>query len=169
MDLYSDASKAILKFHDDRYVSCSYILEDSSYINQVENVEVIGHSNQERYFDIWKDAVERFIKKLTEILPEDRIILNKGRFTPTYFDRNREIKSFSDPQLIRRNNYFWDKLDNYFMYRMPGAKVIDLTDTSYIGDATYPFGTSFSHYESGYYKEFLNRLNNLVIPEQLNK
>ncbi|MFE7373419.1 DUF6270 domain-containing protein [Bacillus cereus] len=169
LDLYSDASKAILKLEDDRYVSCSYILEDSSYINQVENVEVIGHSNQERYFNIWKGAVERFIKKLTEILPEDRIILNKGRFTPTYFDENREVKSFSDPQLIRRNNCFWDKLDNYFMYLMPGAKVIDLTDTSYIGDATYPFGTSFSHYESGYYKEFLNRLNNLVIPEQLNK
>ncbi|KYG37107.1 DUF6270 domain-containing protein [Bacillus gaemokensis] len=169
LDLYSDASKAILRFNDDRYVSCSYILEDSSYINQVENVKIIDHSNQERYFDIWKDAVEKFIKKLTEILPEERIILNKGRFTSTYFDENREIKSFSDPQLIHRNNYFWDKLDNYFMYLMPGVKFIDLTDTSYIGDATYPFGTSFSHYESGYYKEFLNRLNNLVIPEQLNK
>lgn len=71
--------------------------------------------------------------------------------------------------MISRNNHFWDKLDNYVMHLIPKAKVIDLTDTSYIGDATYPFGKSFSHYESGYYKEFLNRLNSLVISDRLSR
>lgn len=171
LDLDIDASKDVLRINNDRYVSCSYILKNSSYINQVENVEIIDHSNQEKYFQIWKEAIEKFIGKLTAILPEERIILNKGRFISRYFDANREIKSFSNLQLIRRNNDFWDKLDNYFMHLMPRAKVIDLTDTNYIGDVTYPYGTSAApaHYESGYYKEFLNRLNYLVIPEQLNK
>ncbi|PGZ07521.1 hypothetical protein COE30_16745 [Bacillus cereus] len=169
LDLYSDASKSILKIDSDRYISCSYILEDSKYITKLENSKIIDHTNNDEYFEIWKDAVGDFIRKLKNILPEDKIILNKGRFTPTYFDEHREVKSFSDPQLIYRNNYFWEKLDNYIMHLLPKAKVIDLTNTSYIGDATYPFGKSFSHYESGYYKEFLNRLNSLVISDRLSK
>lgn len=169
LDLYSDASKSILKIDGDRYISCSYILEDSKYIKKLENSKIIDHTNNDEYFEVWKVAVGDFIQKLKSILPEDKIILNKGRFTPTYFDENREVKSFSDPQLISRNNHFWDKLDNYVMHLIPKAKVIDLTDTSYIGDATYPFGKSFSHYESGYYKEFLNRLNSLVISDRLSR
>lgn len=169
LDLYSDASKSILKIDGDRYISCSYILEDSKYIKKLENSKIIDHTNNDEYFEIWKVAVGDFIQKLKSVLPEDKIILNKGRFTPTYFDENREVKSFSDPQLISRNNHFWDKLDNYVMHLIPKAKVIDLTDTSYIGDATYPFGKSFSHYESGYYKEFLNRLNSLVISDRLSR
>lgn len=169
LDLYSDASKSILKIDSDRYISCSYILEDSKYITKLENSQIIDHANNDEYFEIWKEAVGDFIQKLKNILPEDKIILNKGRFTSTYFDEHREVKSFSDPQLILRNNYFWDKLDNYIMHLIPKAKVIDLTNTTYIGDATYPFGKSFSHYESGYYKEFLNRLNRLVISDRLSK
>lgn len=47
---------------------------------------------------------------MTEILPESKIILNKGRFTYKYIDINGEIKFFGDQELIERNNYFGIKL-----------------------------------------------------------
>lgn len=65
------------------------------------------------------------------------------------------VKTFDDIPMIRRNNYFWDKLDNYFLSIAPSAKVIDLSDTKFIGDERYPYGLSYSHYESDYYREFL--------------
>lgn len=169
IDLYSDASKSLFKLSEDQYVSNSYILEESDYVKSVNNVEVITHEDSERYFSIWKKAVQQFVVKLKEVLPEEKIILNKGRFTDVYLDESRNIKRFSDPDLIKRNNLFWEKLDNYFIHLMPQVKVIDLTDTPYIGDIKYPFGLSYSHYETGYYKEFLNRLTKIVLTDQLNK
>ncbi|MCM3035926.1 DUF6270 domain-containing protein [Bacillus pumilus] len=107
----------------------------------------------------------QFIDRVTEILPESKIILNKGSFKNSYRDKNGKIKSFDDFELIQRNNYFWDKIDNYFEYKAPNFKSIDLTNTHFIGDENYPFGKSFSHYESAYYKKFLDELNAIVLED----
>lgn len=42
-----------------------------------------------------------------------------------------------------------------------------MTDTKFIGDERYPYGLSYSHYESGYYKEFFNRLLKITYEDQL--
>lgn len=167
LDLYPDACRSVLQLEENQYVTASYILERSRFIRSLPITKVIDHSNNEEYFALWKNAAEIFVGELIKILPEERIILNKGRFTSTYFDKNREVKSFRDTDLIRRNNYFWEKIDNYFISLLPNVKVIDLTDQTYIGDINYPFGLSFSHYQSEYYKEFLKRLNNIVIRDYI--
>ncbi|GGE54859.1 hypothetical protein GCM10011391_37310 [Pullulanibacillus camelliae] len=167
IDLYPDASKSVLKFGDNQYVTGNYILEESKSVSKLSVEQIIDHSNNEEYFDIWKNAARKFAKRLREIFPEENIILNKGRFTPVYYDENRKVKTFGDPDLIKRNNYFWEKLDDYFTYLLPNIKTIDLTDCGFIGDINYPFGLSYSHYESGYYKEYLNRLTKLILQDRL--
>lgn len=48
---------------------------------------------------------------------------------------------------------------------LPNVNIIDLTNTPFIGDERYPFGKSFSHYESAYYKKFMDRLNSIVLED----
>ena len=170
IDLYSDASKSVIQFSENQFVSCSYMLEESDYVKHLEpEARLITHLDNAAYFELWKKAVHVFVEELTKIIPQERIILNKGRFTTTYLDKERQVKTFSDVEMINRNNYFWAKLDNYFLHIMPSVKTIDLTDTSYIGDINYPFGLSYSHYEKEYYKEFFNRLLKLVAIDEFNQ
>ena len=167
IDLYPDACKSVLELGDNQYVTGSYMIERSKAIKKLPITNIIDHSRNDEYFELWKNAANIFVSELKRIIPEERIILTRGRFTPVYYDENRDIKYFRDLELIKRNNYFWDRLDNYFIHIMPNIKTIDLTDTNYIGDTNYPFGRSFSHYQSEYYKEYLNRLTKLIFQDNL--
>lgn len=165
IDLYSDAAKSLIQFSEHQYASASFIIEKSHFFKNLKNAVIINHNDNSKYFEVFKKALNDFIVKVTEILPESKIILNKGRFTYKYRDINGEIKFFGDQELIERNNYFWDKVDNYFENMLPNVNIIDLTNTPFIGDERYPFGKSFSHYESAYYKKFMDRLNSIVLED----
>ncbi|WP_420976138.1 DUF6270 domain-containing protein [Bacillus vallismortis] len=165
IDLYSDAAKSLIQFSEQQFVSASFIIEQSSFFRNLRSGTIINHSDNKKYFEIYKKALDEFINKVTTVIPESKIILNKGRFTSKYKNTSGEIISFGDQELINRNNYFWDKVDNYFEYRLPNVKIIDLTNTPFIGDERYPFGKSFSHYESAYYKKFMDRLNSIVLAD----
>ncbi|MBF2654172.1 DUF6270 domain-containing protein, partial [Listeria seeligeri] len=101
---------------------------------------------------------DQFITQLTEIIPADKVILNLGGFTTSYYNENGKIATYKNKMAIEKNNYFWNRLNNYFLAKLPEAQVIDFSKKPYIGDFNYPFGHSFSHFESTYYKDFLKEL-----------
>ncbi|MBK5456079.1 hypothetical protein JFU08_19100 [Bacillus sp. TH23] len=165
VDLYSDAARDLIKLNDESYISASLVLRESQYFKELREYEHIGHSNNQLYFKIWQDYMEKFARKVKEILPEERIILNTGGFTYKYIDIDAKVKKFSRPEIIKRNNYFWDILNGWFINCIPNCKVLDLKDTDYIGQYNHPFGNTFSHYQPGYYKEFMNRLNKFIMQD----
>ncbi|QWG61319.1 hypothetical protein EXW60_09525 [Bacillus mycoides] len=111
--------------------------------------------------------MDKFADELLSIIPENKIILNKGRLTQKYRDVDNKIKEYSEKGIIKRNNDLWDKMDNYFLYKMPNVKVIDMQKTKYTGYYKHPFGNTYAHYESGYYKEFMNKLNEIVLEDKI--
>lgn len=163
IDLYADAAREVIKISEGQYISASLAFRQSQYFQKFMGYEVITHENNDKYFALWKKSMEVFAKRLREVIPEERIILNLGGFTNTYMDKDGSVKNFSNPNRIKANNYFWDRLNNYFVECMPRCKVISLKDTKFIGDVNHPFGRSYSHYQSGYYKEFLRRLNDIAL------
>ncbi|EOQ19531.1 hypothetical protein KOY_01831 [Bacillus cereus VDM021] len=165
IDLYADAARDLIKVNDESYISASMVLRGSQYFKELMDYEFIGHSNNQLYFEIWKTYMEKFAEKVKEILPEDRIILNIGGFTYKYVDIDGTVKKFPRSEIIKRNNYFWELLNGWFMQSIPNCKVINLKDTNYIGQHNHPFGNTFSHYQPGYYKEFMSRLNKLVMQD----
>ena len=173
LDFLADAARDVFRISDDAYVSASLLLRQTNLYSELQRKsKVIDHQNNNDYFQLWKSAVDQFIEELLRIIPEERIILSKGQFTTRYYDEQGNVKSYSDSRqkLIRRNNVFWDKLNNYFINRLPNIKVIDLTSDGFIGHYAHPYGNNPSHYESGYYKEYLKRLDELVRNDlQLNR
>ncbi|MEK5502717.1 DUF6270 domain-containing protein [Bacillus sp. FSL M8-0168] len=167
IDLYVDACREVIEINDSSYITLNYLLPRTAFYKKLKGKKVISSSDANEYFDLWEKSLEKFIEKLLSIIPEDKIILNRGRLTTKYKDANNKIVEFPHKE-IKRNNYIWDKLENCFLYHLPNVRIIDMRKTKYIGYHKHPFGNSYAHYEPDYYKEFLFRLNEIVL-EDMNK
>ncbi|MDT3973120.1 hypothetical protein RPN77_08260, partial [Staphylococcus saprophyticus] len=110
-----------------------------------------------------------FVEKLSDIIPVENIILNRGRLSENYYNKNGNLVEFETKDLINRNNYYWERLDNIFLTEYPNINYIDLTDKKFHSVIDYPFGFSFSHYESKYYESFLNELMKIIFLRNIEK
>lgn len=169
IDLYPDVIRPVMWLTDRSAVTLSYVIEESELLNDLPIKRILDHTDNFSFFNEWKMYVDIFIARLTEIIPPERIILNKGRFTTMYYDKSRKKVDFPNKMMIERNNYFWDKLDNYFYSKLPKAQILDIRDKPYIGDINYPYGNSFSHYESNYYKDLFKELTHIILKERINR
>lgn len=158
IDLYPDVIRPVIWLDDETAITLSYVIEQSQLLNDIPYERISDHIDNEAYFNEWKGYADKFIEKLTEVIPADRVILNLGGFTTSYYDEDGKVVTYKNKMAIEKNNYFWDRLNNYFLSKLPEAKVIDFSKKGYIGDFNYPFGHSFSHFESPYYKDFLKEL-----------
>ncbi|ALQ16176.1 teichoic acid biosynthesis protein [Listeria monocytogenes] len=158
LDLYADVLRGPIWLESGEILSLSYISEQTGILNDLPIKRLLDHSNNDAFFQEWTSYADKFIEKLLTVIPAERIILNKGGFTTKYYDKNGAVQEYKIKMRIERNNYFWDRLNNYFLSKVPTAQVIDFTKKPYIGDYYYPFGHSFSHYESGYYKDFMREM-----------
>ncbi|OFF88617.1 DUF6270 domain-containing protein [Listeria monocytogenes] len=158
IDLYPDVIRPVIWLDDETAITLSYVIEQSQLLNDIPYERISDHIDNGAYFNEWKGYADKFIEKLTEVIPADRVILNLGGFTTSYYDEDGKVVTYKNKMAIEKNNYFWDRLNNYFLSKLPEAKVIDFSKKGYIGDFNYPFGHSFSHFESPYYKDFLKEL-----------
>lgn len=158
LDFYPDVLRGPLWLESGEILSLSYIMEQTGILNDLPVKRLLDHSDNEAFFQEWTTYVDKFIEKLLTIIPAEKIILNKGGFTTKYYDKNGTVQEYKIKMRIERNNYFWERLNNYFLSKVPTAQVIDFRKKPYIGDFYYPFGHSFSHFESGYYKDFMREL-----------
>ncbi|EDO0934087.1 teichoic acid biosynthesis protein [Listeria monocytogenes] len=158
IDLYPDVIRPVIWLDNETAITLSYVIEQSQLLNDIPFERISDHIDNEAYFNEWKGYADKFIEKLTEVIPADRVILNLGGFTTSYYDEDGKVVTYKNKMAIEKNNYFWDRLNNYFLSKLPEAKVIDFSKKGYIGDFNYPFGHSFSHFESPYYKDFLKEL-----------
>lgn len=158
LDFYPDVLRGPLWLEGGEILSLSYIMEQTGILNDLPIKRLLDHSDNEAFFQEWTTYADKFIEKLLTIMPAEKIILNKGGFTTKYYDKNGAIQEYKIKMRIERNNYFWEKLNNYFLAKVPTAQVIDFSKKPYIGDFYYPFGHSFSHFESGYYKDFMREM-----------
>ncbi|MBC1629063.1 teichoic acid biosynthesis protein, partial [Listeria welshimeri] len=158
LDFYPDVLRGPLWLEGGEILSLSYIMEQTGILNDLPIKRLLDHSNNDAFFQEWTTYADKFIEKLLTIMPAERIIMNKGGFTTKYYEKNGTVQEYKIKMRIERNNYFWDRLNNYFLAKVPTAQVIDFTKKPYIGDYYYPFGHSFSHFESGYYKDFFREM-----------
>jgi hypothetical protein len=168
IDLYADAIKNLVNFPDGSLLS-TFHLNLSEIRPELKYDLISPRDNDDKYFEIFKDGVDKFYLEIQKIIPQEKIILDKGKFPYKWQNEKGQIQYYEKSQInIHKDiNYFWDKLNNYFLSKFPNIRVIDLRDTDYMPHQDFPFGASSMHYESGYYREFLNRLNKIVLEDKL--
>jgi hypothetical protein len=168
IDLYADAVKNLIMFPDGSFLG-TFLINLSELCPELDYDIISPRDADNTYFEIYKQNLDKFYEKILKIIPEQKIILNKGSFAYKWLNEKREIELYDENQIkfFRDINYFWDKLNNYLENKMPNINIIDLTYSNYISDYDFPFGNSAMHYESAYYKEFLNLLNKIVLEDKL--
>lgn len=170
IDLYADVVKTLIKFPDGSYIGTFHISE-LAMEHDYELLSPIKDNN--KYFEVFKEGLDKFHDEILKIIPEDKIILNRGTFAYEWQDENGKINSFGEVQRDFFNdiNSFWDRLNNYFQYKFPNSKVIDLSYTDYTSHQDFPFSSKpipeAMHYESEYYRKFLDLLNKIVLEDKL--
>lgn len=158
-DLYSDAMLKPIKLVNDSVITYNYLIKNNNNLGSfVKNWDVNKYLTEEEVLERFKFNLDIFMENVTKIIPENKIILNRGRLAEIYLDDDEEIKTFKTIDLIKKNNYFWEKIDNIVVTNYPDIKIIDLNKKTYLASKSHPFGFSFSHYEPEYYKHFLNEL-----------
>lgn len=158
IDLYADALLKSLVLNNGSKITFNYLIKENNKLGEfVENWDQYQFITEEELLDNWTKSLHEFMEKVTKIIPESNIILNRGRLAEKFYE-NGELKEFKTISLIRRNNYIWEKLDNIFYMNYPNIQVIDLTEEDLYSSKKHPFGFSFSHYESEYYKKYFSEL-----------
>lgn len=167
IDLYPDATLNQLTLENNAIITYNYLIKEN--VNLGSFVKGWGNekfSNEEAFISRWLNNLNIFMDKLTQIIPEHKIILNRGRLSKYYYE-DKAVKQFGTIHLINRNNYYWELLDNLFIQHYPNINVVDITDKPYKSDKSYPFGFSYSHYESDYYKTFYSEIIKILYKNKL--
>lgn len=171
IDLYADAVRDLIVFDNEHIITGTYLIRRTKdFMSSLkDNATIVTHNQKELFLKYWRQAAEKFAEKIVKYIPSKNIILNKSRMTDRYFDKKGNIKVFNDYNLINRSNNYFYYMENYLISLLPDIQIIDLSDCNFIGSELHPQGLSPNHYQPEFYKEFLSRVDNIVVKDLVMK
>ncbi|MED4224284.1 DUF6270 domain-containing protein [Neobacillus cucumis] len=171
LDFFVDAMHGVLQFGPNQYLTRNLYTRKTGYYhtNLLKEGKTVD-CFQPGYFELWTKSFDLFVEKILDIIPEEKIVLNLSLLTDRFYGRDGGISSFFDSKHITKSrfihvNHIWTKMNNYFLAKLPNAKVIDMLRFGYIGDADAPEDLAKlgpHHFETGYYKSVVSELNKLI-------
>ena len=174
LDFFVDAVHGVRRLPDGRFLGQNGDMHSSYYYKHRLLKETTQFDfRHPDFWDTWKKSCDEFITQLEKIMDLNKVILNIGGLSDPYYNENRESSSFSKDKKFTSTeinfiNHTWERMNNYFLTKVPGAKVIDLTQYNYYASLDYPYGGSGPHhYERNYYKTFLGELAKVVLMDRL--
>jgi hypothetical protein len=171
MDFFVDAMHGVLQLKPNQFVARNLITRKTEYYHSTLLKESTSiDSYHPDFFDLWTKSFDVFIEKLKDIIPEENIILNLSLLTDKYYNENGGVSSFFDTKHITKSRYMhvnniWTKMNNYFLAKLPNAKVIDMNRFQYISRYDSPVDLAPCgphHFEDGYYKSIINELSKVI-------
>lgn len=169
IDFFVDAIHGIRKLKDGRYLGHNGTMHKAQYYktNIMRDTEQFDYRNED-FYEVWKSRCDEFISKLREIIEDDKIILNLGGLAFDYLDDKDNIKSFIEDkkhtnQQLNYYNMIWQKMNNYFITKVPNAKILDMSKYKYKSSIKHPINLGPHHYEHAYYKSFVGELSKVLI------
>lgn len=165
IDFFVDAIHGVRLFEDGKILAPNVTLNKSEYYkNNILNETIQFDYRSENYFDVWKNKCDEFIKGISQVIDEDKIILNLGGLTDEYYDKNGQRKSYIETKKFTKSelncfNLVWNRMNNYFLSKLPNAKVIDMDKYEFIGSEEHPITPGPHHYEHTYYKSYIGELS----------
>jgi hypothetical protein len=100
----------------------------------------------------WYDACPRFITRLKEIMPAERIIIHRAFWQEKYRDNGRTLPFL--PEEIaegKKRNVWFSEYYDYFAANLPGCNILDINAAGFLASRQHVWGLTPFHYEDGYY------------------
>ena len=169
IDFFVDATHGAIQLQDGRMIGLnSAVKRSKQYKDHLAHATQPVSNKEEGFIERWTEQCDAFIETIKTILPESKIILNTGGLVDQFYDKKGNIQSFVKKGYISKEDYhhfneIWQYLNNYFIHAMPGIRVIDLNKHGFIGNENHPVNAGPHHYESGYYKAYMNELLKVIV------
>jgi hypothetical protein len=171
IDFFADVHFGVVRLTDGRYATDNrWKLQKTDWWQQQQNeggfTRLSIQEDPEGYFEIWREAMDRFAAYIAEHCPDTVVVVHRGwntnlvrvpdRPTPIRMRRHKPIRPFD----VALGNELWAKLDDYCIDRF-GWDAIDLRDEGYTSYPEHPWGTFWVHYEPEYYHRFIAELHKI--------
>ncbi|MDD3415207.1 MAG: DUF6270 domain-containing protein [Lachnospiraceae bacterium] len=163
----ADADYLLLDFIDERFMlyripktsilmTASNELYDSHIVVEKELIKI--DIDQFENTDILQ-YVDCFCKKLTEFIPPERIIINRGYSVTKYRTCNEEVESFDDLEIasIQKMNKRLETLYSCVINNIPKAKIINMPE-NILADEQHKWHLKPYHYEERFYQDVLGKM-----------
>ncbi|MBM7600174.1 hypothetical protein JOC34_002565 [Virgibacillus halotolerans] len=173
IDFYADAVLDLMRFNNGTILTVTPRLSNSKlFLNKYKGeVEIINHNDFKVFMEMWRPAIKKFTESVIKYIPENKIILTKARMSEKYYDKEENLIEFKGKRLeeIKKYNVIFSILESEFLRLLPKTRVIQLPKNKYFSDENFPLGFSPNHYQTGYYKEYLSKLDDLVYKDLISK
>ena len=155
IDNFADANYDVVQTQEGQFFTLNYFIKDTDLPDQFGEKTILKLDSEIK-LTLLKESIELFFHKLKEIIPEERIILVKGRMSE-YRRFNGSIIKWNNYADIQKKNKIWDYVDSLVQNECRNIKIIDMTHTNYVSSDRFPLGNSPSHYEEQYYQELFEK------------
>lgn len=160
IDTYFDVLADVIIFGKNQFITNSHHLESTDFNNLVVDKPKFSlRSDYERYFELWKEACDKFFKFMEENCNNIKIILNCNRSVSKYYDGDKLVESDNLKSYLSLNKYR-DILDSYILENYD-VEVLEFDDNT-LAFKNHIFGLGSTHYESKYYTDKTNQLNEII-------
>lgn len=167
MDTYFDATCPIIILDENKYISCSTCLEDTSYYNQVKQCKTINmKDNFDEYFSLYTKSCDKFFKFIETNCPDLKVIINCAR-SVYKFEYEGDVLENSHFKNLSYLNEYRNKLEGYILENYDVDVLPFDSNTLYVEMEHY--GKHHTYYEPKYYEEKINQLKNIVKKNKLYK
>jgi len=162
VDFFADVHFGVIK-HESRYFTNNrWTISKTAFFQRLESGKRLnGLDSPEEYFELWRDAVDRFMALVRRGMPDTRIVLHKARSVDRYLDENGRMQSLVTPTSARQFNILWERMDDYFEQTYQPL-VIDLAAQARASFSNHPWGKFSVHYTLDYYRSFIAELQRLA-------
>ena len=160
IDTYFDVLADVIIFGKNQFITNSHHLESTDFNNLVVDKPKFSlRSDYERYFELWKEACDKFFKFMKDNCNNIKIILNCNRSVSKYYDGDKLVESDNLKSYLSLNKYR-DILDSYILENYD-VEVLEFDDNT-LAFINHIFGLGSTHYESKYYTDKTNQLNEII-------
>lgn len=165
LDNYIDANRPLIKIAENKYLTYSTYFSKSIYKHNFSDCTVI-YPNSIDYQNLYRNAAKKFFTELEKRGLNKKLIILGGRLSELKIDELTGEKTYWNnlDYWIRPSNQNWNNMDRILLEEIPDAYYLDMRDTKWVSDDKPPIkgGASPSHYQSGYYRDILEKLKKAV-------
>ena len=169
IDFFVDATHGAIQLQDGQMIGLnSAVKRSKQYKDHLAHTTQPVTNKEEGFIQKWTEQCDAFIDTIKTIHPANKIILNTGGLVDQFYDKKGNIQSFVKKGYISQEDYHhfnevWQYMNNYFIHSMSELRVIDLNKYGFIGSENHPVNAGPHHYESGYYKAYMNELVKVIV------
>lgn len=169
VDFFVDATHGVILVDENKMLGLNSSIKRSNYYrNHLSTTTILINNKKLEFLELWRKSCDEFIDKITGIVPANKIILNKGGLIDKFYDKDNNVNSFIEKGYISKSEYehfnaMWEYMNNYFLNQLPDAHFLDLTNYNYIGSVDHPVNAGPHHFESGYYKSYIDKLLKIIV------